>query len=248
MLGIEIKRMPGSEIEVVGEIPAGDFEKYRELAVKKLSQETRIDGFRPGSAPENILVGKIGEGAILEEAAEIALQKIYPQILGENKIIAIGHPEITVTKIARNNPFCFKLKTAVIPEIILPDYKSIASGIEKNKEDGSDEEKIKARERRMIDILKKISSSTKTEIPKILLEAEKKRGGGEDAEDRIKFNLILSEIAKKEGLGVTEEKLREETGKIMNYYKNSGIDERRARDYAYGILLNESVFQFLESC
>ena len=52
-----------------------------------------------------------------------ALEKEYPKIIKEHKIRAIGRPEIALTKVAENNPLGFKIKTSVLPEIALPDYK-----------------------------------------------------------------------------------------------------------------------------
>jgi trigger factor len=124
---IEIKNLDKCAIEITGEIKADVFEGYKEQAVRELSKEVKIDGFRPGHIPEDVLLEKIGEDALLNMMAELALQKAYPIILKENGIDAIGRPAISITKIARNNPLCFKIKTATLPEIVLADYKKISS-------------------------------------------------------------------------------------------------------------------------
>jgi len=138
MTKINIKKLPKSEVEIEGEIEADVFEGYYGKALKKLGESVEIDGFRKGKVPENVLVSKISEAHILEEMAEMALMDHYPKIIEEEKIDAISRPEIGITKLARNNPLGFKIKTAVMPEMELPDYKKIAkettSGI-------SDEEK-----------------------------------------------------------------------------------------------------------
>ena len=59
----------------------------------------------------------------------MALNEHYPKIIEEEKIDAISRPEISITKLARKNPLGFKIKTAVLPEIKLPDYKNIAKDI-----------------------------------------------------------------------------------------------------------------------
>src|SRR5690606_38080930 len=41
-------------------------------------------------------------------------------------IKAIGHPQITITKIAEGADLEFKIVTAVLPEITLGDYKKVA--------------------------------------------------------------------------------------------------------------------------
>ncbi len=126
---IQIKKLPKSEIEISGEIPADEFEAHYQSALKELNEKSSVAGFRPGHIPENMLVEKIGEDSVLEHAAEHALEEAYPKILEENKIDALGQPRITITKIARQNPLGFKIQTAVLPEIKLPDYKNIAAGI-----------------------------------------------------------------------------------------------------------------------
>lgn len=123
---LEIKKLPKSQIEITGEIPAEEFEGAWQNALKELNDKTNLPGFRPGHIPERTLLDRIGEQTVTERAAEIALQKTYPEIIKQNKIAAIGHPQITITKIARKNPLGFKAVTAVLPQIILPDYKELA--------------------------------------------------------------------------------------------------------------------------
>ncbi len=123
---IETKKLPKSEIEIIGTIPAEDFEKFRAGATKHVAEHVKLPGFRPGHVPERMLATTMGEMPILEEMAERALDEHYPKILLENKIDAIGRPTITITKLAVNNPFGFKIQVAVLPEIMLPDYKKIA--------------------------------------------------------------------------------------------------------------------------
>lgn len=123
---IEIKKLPKSEIEIIGTLPAEDFEKFRAGAMKHVGEHAKLPGFRPGHVPANVLATTIGEMPILEEMAERALDEHYPAILREHNIDAIGRPTITITKLAVNNPFGFKIQVAVLPEITLPDYKKIA--------------------------------------------------------------------------------------------------------------------------
>lgn len=261
----EIKLLPGSEVEIAGEISAGDFELSREQVIKELSLEIKVDGFRPGNVPEKILTEKIGEPAILEKMAIFTLQKEYPEIIKRHKIKAIGRPEILITKLAKDNPLGYKIKTAVLPEMDLPDYKKIAAD-------------ARIQQQGRLEILDKIINETKAEIPKILIEAGKNKmleeikfsieqtglkwedylnhlkktkeellkDWDKDALKRVKYGLALNEIAEREKIEVGEEELNKEAEKILAQYK--GVDPERARLYTYGIIRNEKVFRFLESC
>ena len=127
-------KLPHSEVEITVEMPATVLEEYRKKAIATLGKEAELDGFRKGHVPENVLISKIGEGRILEEAAELALQEVTPNILASEKMEFITQPRVAVTKLASGNPIEFKLTVAVMPEIGLPDYKKIAKG-EMSKKD-----------------------------------------------------------------------------------------------------------------
>lgn len=126
---INVKKLPQSVVEIEGELDAPLFEAYFQPALKKIGEAVQLDGFRPGKVPESVLLSKVPEIKILEEMAGLALNEHYPKILEEEKIDAISQPEISITKLARNNPLGFKIKTAVLPKVKLPDYKKTAKNI-----------------------------------------------------------------------------------------------------------------------
>lgn len=129
---VTIKNIEKSRIEITGEIPASDFETFEAKALERLGQNVELPGFRKGHVPADVLKSRLGDMAILEEMAELALSGAYPKIIDENKVFAIGRPEISLTKIARGNPLGFTIKTAILPTFTLPDYKKFAQ--ENNKE------------------------------------------------------------------------------------------------------------------
>src|SRR3989344_3983803 len=134
---IKVTPEPGSAVLIEGELPFSYLEEHRERAVKNLAKHIKLDGFREGHVPEKMLVERVGEMAILTEMAEQALKIAYPQIVEKNELDVIGYPEISITKIAKDNPLGFKAKVAVVPPVTLPDYLAIAK--EKNLGRESDE-------------------------------------------------------------------------------------------------------------
>lgn len=119
-------------MKIEGEIPYEVLEKQRSAALTALGKDVSIDGFRKGHVPEQILIKHIGEMALLTEMAERALARVYPEIIREHKLDVIGHPQISITKLAANNPLGFTATVAVMPEVTLPDYKKIAAETEKD--------------------------------------------------------------------------------------------------------------------
>lgn len=179
-MDIKITKKPGSVVEIEGEIASDVFESYFKKALEKLGNTVKIDGFRQGKVPENILISNVGEMNVLHEMAEIALADEYPKILLEHKIDAIDRPEIAITKLARNNPLGFKIKTVVLPEIKIADYKEIAKRKNKDtkgKEINVTEEEI---EKTIEDIRK--SRAPKKHITEIAKEQNEESGDKKEPE------------------------------------------------------------------
>jgi len=278
---LEIKLLPDSEVEIIGEISAEIFMSGRSKAVKEFSEKVEMAGFRKGKIPEDIMIKNLGMQVVLEKMAVIALEKEYPKIISEHKIKAIGRPEITLTKLAENNPLGFKVTTSVLPEIALPDYKGIAKKIMAKKEEVSEENKAKEKERRRMEILEKTAEEIKQDMPKFLVEAEKdkmteemkrnitqtglkwedylkhikkteedlKKDWEKDAVRRVKYGLILDQMAEQEKIEAPADDLEKETAAMIEYHKNLGqeLDKERVKHYLSGIMRNEKLFQMLEN-
>ncbi|MFA5736730.1 MAG: trigger factor [Candidatus Paceibacterota bacterium] len=202
----KINKLNDAEIEIEGEISAVDFANFWPQAIKTLGEETKIDGFRPGHIPEKILIEKLGETKILYEMANEVLGQAYSQILTENQIDAIGEPHITITKIAKDNPLGFKIKTATLPQIDLGDYKKITIKTNSKPLDEiviTDEEVSKViedlRKQRAIVHKDKENKPEKTQLPELNDDFAKSLGKFENLNDlrnKIKENLDLEKKAR----------------------------------------------------
>lgn len=123
------------------EIESEMIDEYRGGVIKELGKNIEIKGFRPGKAPENILEEEIGELKILEKSVQKSLEKIYPDLVNNEKINPISFPEIEITKLAPGNPVECKIKIALMPEAKLPDYKKLAKEVPKiTKEEITDKQ------------------------------------------------------------------------------------------------------------
>ena len=185
---IKVTKLPKSVVEIEGELEADIFETYFQTALKKIAENIEVDGFRKGKVPENILLSKIPEIRVLEEMAELALSEHYPKIISEEKIDAVGRPEISLTKLARKNPLGFKIKTAILPVIELPDYKGIAKKTvaeisDKEKDFTVSEEDL---ENTIMDIRK--SRAPKAHMTETPSPSQGEGAGGEVKEELPEFN------------------------------------------------------------
>src|SRR5882724_6654650 len=81
-----ITKLEKSRVEITGSISLEYFESFRKKALENINDEVKVDGFRKGKVPESTLISKVGEMAILEEMAQLALSEVYPKIVVEERI------------------------------------------------------------------------------------------------------------------------------------------------------------------
>ena len=155
------------EAEIKAEIPAELLAHYRTEALKEIKKTAKLDGFRPGKAPEERIIQTYGEGAILREAVEQAIQHELPELLAAEKLFIIESPRVTTDTPEQGKSLTFTARAALAPSVELPDYKKISAKHTATKEEivVSDEEHAQAlthlrRERSRID---KIESGTEAQ-------------------------------------------------------------------------------------
>jgi trigger factor len=110
-------------LEIELSIPEAD--TYFHLAASELSKNLKVDGFRSGKVPSEIVERQLGSQKLYDEAANLAVSKTLPKAIIDNNIEMVGQPDIVITQIARGNPMKYKAKIWVIPEIKIANYKGL---------------------------------------------------------------------------------------------------------------------------
>ena len=179
----EIQKSAKSQVEIKCEVSAEEFQIFRERAVLKLGENVEVEGFRKGKAPKEMIEKMLGQEVILKEASQECVRDNYLKVVKEQNLEPLGQPEISILKMALNNPFEFKATVAVLPAITIADYKEIASKIKKREVKVTEEEIEKLRqekerqerEKLRQEILSKIADASKMAIPEVLIDSEKNR-------------------------------------------------------------------------
>jgi len=136
----EIKKLKNSQVEFKLNVAWEKWEKYLDKAAEEISQEIKIDGFRPGKAPRKMVAEKVGIGMLLNNAAEKAVKKSYVDFVVENKLDVIGTPEIKIDKLEEGKDLEFSARVAVVPEVKIKDeYKKEIKKINEEYKDKKNE-------------------------------------------------------------------------------------------------------------
>jgi trigger factor len=105
-----------SEIKVVVSFEDKEIQSFIEFGAKELGKTVDIKGFRKGHIPTSIIEEKYGKDLLLEFALEKKLNKIYQDVITENKISPLSQPNV---EFASKDPVEITFTVAVKPEIDL---------------------------------------------------------------------------------------------------------------------------------
>jgi trigger factor len=195
-----------SEVEIVGELTASELKPYEDEALETIRQDFEMQGFRKGQVPLDIVRKQVGAVYVLEEAAELALQDAYPQIIESQKLPVIGRPQVAITKLAPGNPVAFHIRIGLEPEFALPNYRHIGANVMASKKpvQVSDEEVTNT----IAQILKLRNKDSKQPVPELTDEFAKTLGAFQDAADlRAKIRASMIEEKNADGERVRREEI-----------------------------------------
>lgn len=116
---VTVKKLPASKVELSISLPWEEWKDELDHATKHLAKDVKVSGFRPGKAPRDVVEKRLGKETILMESAEHIVSHSYAKALEENKIEAIGRPDVKLGTIVLEKPFEYTITTSVMPEVVL---------------------------------------------------------------------------------------------------------------------------------
>ncbi len=120
---IETKDLEDRSVQITVEVPPENLESAMRSAARRLSKNTRIAGFRPGKAPYNMIVNKLGEETVFDEALENLGQDLYRQALEESELEPFAPGSLD--EIVSRDPLVLRYTVPLPPEVDLGNYREI---------------------------------------------------------------------------------------------------------------------------
>lgn len=119
----EVKKVDSIKREISVEV-SGDIVKNKfEEVFKKITQEAKVPGFRPGHVPRDIIEKQFSSHAH-EQVIKELVPNLYNEAIGKEKLDVIELSQISDVKLDRSTLF-FKATVEISPEITVKNYKGI---------------------------------------------------------------------------------------------------------------------------
>lgn len=120
-----VNRGEKGKVEVKVDIPKADFSKSYGEVLEGLSRETKVEGFRSGKVPRDVLENKIGANKILNETASFLISKTLGEIFIKEDIAPLGNPSIAIHTLSKDSAFSFTASFVTKPKVKIGNWKTI---------------------------------------------------------------------------------------------------------------------------
>ncbi|MEV0625078.1 trigger factor [Nonomuraea wenchangensis] len=120
-----VEELSPTRVKLTVEVPFDELRPSMDAAYKKVAQQVRVPGFRPGKVPARIIEQRFGRAVVLEETLNDAVPKLYGQAVDEADVFPVSQPDIEVTKIDDGEQIEFTAEVDVRPNFDVPDYQGL---------------------------------------------------------------------------------------------------------------------------
>jgi trigger factor len=125
-----VETLTPTRAKLTVEVPFEELKPSLDAAYKKIAQQINVPGFRRGKVPPPVIDRQVGRGAVLDEAINEALPKLYVEALQANELEPLAQPEIDITRFEDNETLEFTAEVDIRPDIELPDYAGLAVSVD----------------------------------------------------------------------------------------------------------------------
>lgn len=122
MVNVQTEHLENHTARITVTLEPELLEKAMRQAARRISQKSRIPGFRPGKAPYEIVLNLFGREYVLEEALKSLVNEVYSQALEMSQITPYGPGSLEEI---RDDGYTLVFVVPKAPTVELGDYQAI---------------------------------------------------------------------------------------------------------------------------
>ena len=120
------------------EVEAAKFDEALDKSFNKNKKKFKINGFRPGAAPKDLVMKMYGAEVLYDDALDMILGPTYMEAIKEHDVEPVAMPKIDIVEIGAGKNLVYTAEIALKPEVTLGKYKGIK--VEEESIEVTDEE------------------------------------------------------------------------------------------------------------
>ena len=113
---VKIKKLKDLERKITISVEVDKYNSKFSSKIKNIKTKAKIDGFRKGNVPDDVLEQRYGQTVHGEVINEL-IQESYPKAISENEIRPASSPKVTIDSEDPKKPLTYSATIEVFPEI-----------------------------------------------------------------------------------------------------------------------------------
>ncbi len=127
-LTADVTTLEDNKVRLDVAVPEDEVQRRMDRAIRRLGREVRVPGFRPGKAPAEVIVQRVGHDAVVQEMLKSALGDWYSEAVAETGIVPIDDPDLDLESVPDEGDLTFTATVEVRPRATLGDYSGLEVG------------------------------------------------------------------------------------------------------------------------
>jgi trigger factor len=123
---VQVQKLSPVLVEFDVQVAAERVRSELEKAYNSVAKTAKVRGFRPGKAPRRVLAHMFG-ARIAADVAQRLVDETFPKAVSEQKLQPVSSPAIEPQRIEDNQPFSYKARFEIIPEIASVSYDGLGA-------------------------------------------------------------------------------------------------------------------------
>jgi trigger factor len=137
-----VKHLSDTRVVVTIALDAAELEAAEQVALHKFAKDTKVNGFRKGKAPLELVKKNTDQALLGQETLENALSKGVAEGFLNNDLQALEQPSIEVKKYVPGQEMEFTAEADVLPKITLGDHKKLKATKQKTEVTDAEVEEV----------------------------------------------------------------------------------------------------------
>ena len=113
---VNVKKLKDLERKISISVPVKDYQEKFSTKIKNIKSKAKVDGFRKGNVPNDVLEQRYGPSIHAEVINEL-IQDSYPKAISDSKIRPASSPQVTIENEDPKKPLTYSAVIEVFPDI-----------------------------------------------------------------------------------------------------------------------------------
>lgn len=109
-----LEKLKSGEMKLTITLSEKEMQSYEAKTLTALQDQVKVDGFRPGHIPADVMKKKVGEQAFMGQMVDMAISETYEEAVRKEKLSPVDYPKLSIVE---SKPLKYEATFPVIPEI-----------------------------------------------------------------------------------------------------------------------------------